>query len=124
MKRLYWIVVSLAILAIPSFASAQTLPAGSWTGTSVTPDGEEVKVNFDVTVSGDSTIIVAHTIEHGSFTFTDVRVAADTLSFKFQPGPLVECVLPKQADGSYSGLCRAGETGETATMVMIPPRKE
>lgn len=124
MKPLGIVVFGLALITLPKLAAAQTLPAGIWTGTSVTPAGEEVKLTVEVTRSGDSTRMVINTVEHGSFTLTDVAVAGDTLRFKFQPGPLVDCVLPKQADGSYSGSCTAGETGESTLMVMIPPRKE
>ena len=124
MKPLCLVTSLLFVLSVPAMAQAQTPPTGTWTGSSTTPAGEEVKLSIDVSISGDSTHVVINTIEHGSFTLSEIRVANDTLSFKFQPGPLVECVLPKQADGSYSGACSSGQTGETATMVMIPPRKE
>lgn len=121
--------VALALAALmvgPVRAHAQTpaatLQPGTWSGSSVGPDTEVVKLVFDVTSSGDSISIVARTQGYGSYPFSNIRLVNDTLRFSFEPGPQVECVLPKEADGSFAGRCTAGETGETATLRMIPPR--
>jgi hypothetical protein len=124
MKRLCLFALILSLMTIPTVTRAQTLQSGTWSGTTVTPSGEEVKIRVDVTVSGDSTHMVLNTIEHGSFTATDIQIVSDTLKFKFQPGPLVDCVLPKQADGSYAGTCSSAESGDSASMSMVPPAKE
>lgn len=102
----------------------EVLHPGQWTGSSIAPEGEELQLTFDVTLSTDGMHIVVNTADRGSYPFSDVKLVNDTLTFTFQPGPTVRCVLPLEADGSYSGVCTAGETGETATMRMIPPRRE
>ncbi len=130
-----------AAAAVPLRAQA-TLRNGTWTGSSVSSDGgEEVPLSFEVKTSGDSLSIVVIVPEQGTLPFYGVRLINDSLTFSiqpaareavrrvndttqmtFEPSPQVNCVLRRQADGSFAGSCAVGDTGETATLRMVPPR--
>ena len=60
--------------------------------------------------------------DHGSFTFSDVKLADKTLTFYFTPGPRVDCKLARSEDGAFAGTCTDTQGG-VASMVMIPPKK-
>jgi hypothetical protein len=110
----------LAVLTVP--AAAQSLPTGLWTG-SVTPTGEEpLALTFEVTVSGDTISIMMITPDRGSYPVENAQYKDDTLTFVFHPGPRVQCSLPRQSDGSYTGECK-GEDDLSAVMTMVPPKK-
>jgi len=104
-------------------AQAQKLEPGKWTGT-VTPPGEQtaMPVTFDVTLKGDTIGITVSAGEHGSFTFSDVKLADKALTFWFSPGPRVDCSLTRGDDGVFSGPCKDTQGG-VASMVMVPPKK-
>ncbi|MGH7460331.1 MAG: hypothetical protein ACREMA_04795 [Longimicrobiales bacterium] len=104
-------------------AQAQKLEPGKWTG-SVTSPGEQtaMPVTFDVTLKGDTIGITVSAGEHGSFTFSEVKLADNTLTFWFSPGPRVDCKLARREDGAFAGACTDTQGG-VATMVMVPPRK-
>ena len=122
MRTRFITAVAAAILILPIAAAAQTLKPGTWTGT-VQPPGEGVvAVTFDVKVAGDTTSITMNAGEHGSFKLEEVKVAADKLTFKFTPGPVVSCTLAKKEDGSYAGECLDGSGA--AQMTMVPPKTE
>jgi hypothetical protein len=111
-------------LTIPAVCSAQSLKAGTWTGT-VTPPGEDqaMPVTFDVTVNGDSLGIVLHAGEHGDFAMEKGRFADGKITFTFNPGgPTVACTLTKTAEGDFSGPC-IGDDGSEAKMSMVPPKE-
>ena len=110
-------------LAVPAVCSAQSVKAGSWTGT-ITPPGEDVAmpVTFDVAVNGDSLGIVLHAGEHGDFTMENGKHADGTISFIFNPGIRVTCTLTRAEDGAYGGPC-IGEDGSEAKMSMVPPKE-
>jgi hypothetical protein len=74
-------------------------------------------------MKGDTIGITVNAGEHGSFTFSDVKLTDKGLTFWFMPGPRVECALTRLEDGAFAGPCRDPEGG-IATMVMIPPKKE
>ena len=115
-----------AVLPLLAFvpAQAQKLEPGKWTGR-VIPPGEETptEVTYDVTLRGDTIGIAVNAGEHGTFVFNEVKLNDGTLSFWFTPGPRVECTLTRREDGVFQGPCRE-EDGDTATMVMIPPKKQ
>ena len=125
MKILKHTVRALTLLAlIPLAASAQKLEPGKWTGT-VTPPGEGVvNVTFDVAMKGDTLAITLNAAEHGSFPLQEVKLAAGKLTFFFTPGPRVDCALERKEDGSFAGKCGDNSGGgETAEMIMLPPKK-
>lgn len=119
-------IVLAAALPILAFvpAEAQKIEAGKWTGT-VTSPGEQtpLPVTYDVTVKGDTIGITVNAAEHGSFTFSEVKLADDVLTFWFSPGPRVDCTLTRREDGAFAGTCADSEGGN-ASMVMVPPKKE
>jgi hypothetical protein len=121
-----FVIVLSAALPLLAFApaDAQKLEPGKWTGT-VTPPGEQqaFQVTFDVTLKGDTIGITLNAAEHGSFAFNDVKLNDKTLTFWFQPGPRVDCTLTNRGDGAFQGSCRDTEGG-TASMLLVPPKKE
>jgi biopolymer transport protein ExbD len=102
----------------------EILQAGQWTGSTVIPSGDGFQLTYDVTHSDSTIQIVVDAGARGRFSFSDVRLAHDTLTFTFQPGPTVQCILPRQADGSYSGKCTDPTSGDTMTITMVPPKQE
>ena len=114
-----------AALPLLAFAPAQgqKLEPGKWTGT-VTAPGEQqpLPVTYDVTVQGDTVGISVDAGEHGSYSFSEVKLNDGTLTFWFTPGPRVDCTLTGREDGAFAGTCRDPEGG-VASMVMVPPEK-
>ena len=115
-----------AALPLVAFApaEAQKLEAGKWTGTVAPPGQSAVPVSYDVTMKADTIAITVNAGEHGTFAFSDVKLSDKTLTFWFTPGPRVECTLTRREDGAFEGPCRESGSGETASMVMVPPKKE
>jgi len=138
--RLAFLSIGIATIgALPARAQA-TLKNGTWTGSSISNGGEEVQLSFEVRTSGDTISIAVTVPDQGTLPFSGVRLANDTLRFSIQPGaresvrrvddttrvtfepsPQVNCVLLRQADGSFAGNCIVGDTGESATLRMVPP---
>ena len=110
------------LLSCYSTLSAQSLTTGSWTGSATGPGGNPLALTFEVSTAGDSIAILIKTPDRGDYPVTNAKLAGETLTFTFQPGPTVDCKLIRQADGSYLGEC-AGEDAMRATMVMKPPAK-
>ena len=109
----FLVLVALAFAA-PAPIAAQKLETGIWTGTITPPDGAAVNVTYDVRTSGDTTRITANA-EMGSFTFVDVKVLADRITFTFTPGDThVSCVLMLGEGGSYKGDCTDSDGGTDA----------
>jgi hypothetical protein len=123
MSKFKLVVLALAALsAAPAVAAAQKLEAGKWTGRVLPPDGASTDVTYDVTVKGDTIGITVSAGEHGTFTFNEVKLADNKLTFSFQPGPLVKCALARRPDGAFEGEC-TDEGGGVAQMLMVPPKK-
>lgn len=113
-----WALIVPLLFVIPSGASAQ-MKAGAWTGTVTPPDNPVVDATFDVRVSGDTTHITIK-VEFGDFPAHDVKVLDDRVTFTFEPGVPVNCVLMLQENGNYSGDC-TDPNGEIGVIVMVPP---
>lgn len=132
--------IALATVGVLPLRAQARLKNGTWTGSSVSSGGEEVKLNFEVSTSGDSLSIVVVVPDQGSLPFYAVRLVNDSLMFSiqpaarqavrrvndstqmtFEPSPPVNCVLQRQADGSFAGTCVVENTGESATLRMVPP---
>jgi hypothetical protein len=111
-------------LVVPAVCTAQSLKAGTWTGTALPPDADEiVSLTFDVTVHGDSLGIVIHAGDHGDFTTEKARYSDGTIVFTFSPGgPTVTCTLPRNEEGNFDGSC-LGDDGSVAKMTMVPPKE-
>jgi hypothetical protein len=124
MKKLPLVLMALiALVVAPRMAAAQKLEAGKWSGSVVAPGGDRVETTYDVTVKGDTIGISVNAGEHGTFAFNDVKLADNTLTFWFQPGPRVDCKLARSDDGAFAGSC-TDTSGGVAQMVMSPPKKE
>ena len=102
--------------------AAQSLTSGTWTGSATPPGEAPLALTFEVSAAADSIAILIKTPDRGDYPVSGAKLAGDTLTFSFQPGPLVNCKLVRQADGSYTGEC-AGEDDLRADMVMNPPPK-
>jgi hypothetical protein len=119
-----WKLLALLLVAVltPALCEAQTLKAGTWTGSIIPPEGDIASVTFDVTMKGDSLGIVIHAGEHGDFTAEDARYTEGKITFVFHPGPRVACTLSKTEEGSFTGPCIDEEGGE-AKVTMVPPKE-
>ena len=124
MKRFVMMVsAALPLLAVDA-AHAQQLEPGRWTGTVLAPGEQQaLEVSYEVTLRSDTIDIRVNAGSHGSFAFSDVKLADKTLTFWFTPGPRVDCSLTRREDGAFAGSCRDPQGG-VASMVMIPPKKE
>ena len=111
-------------LSVPAVCSAQSLKAGTWTGTVIPPgETESIPLTFDVTVNGDSLGIVIHVGEHGDFVAEKGRHADGKITFTFlPPGVVVTCTLERNTEGAFAGPC-VGDDGSDASMTMVPPKE-
>jgi hypothetical protein len=71
-----------------------------------------LQVTFDVAASGDTTKITMNAGPMGAQLLTDVRVLADRITFKFTPGPVVNCTLMLRPDRSDMGDCLDPDAGK------------
>ena len=119
-----WKTLAVLLLAVaaPALCSAQTIKAGTWTGSVTPPDGGLTVVTYDVTVIGDSLGVVIHAGEHGDFTVRNGHYAEGKITFAFEPGITVRCTLARGEDGNFAGECLA-EDGSVAQMTMVPPKE-
>ncbi len=111
------------LLLAPAAVAAQKLETGQWTGTVTPPNGAVLQVTFDVAASGDSTKITMNAGPMGSQLLSDIRILADRITFKFTPGPVVNCTLMLRQDRSYQGDCLDPDGGK-GVILMTPPNKE
>ena len=116
-------VTTLALLILPSIVSAQGLAAGKWTGSVNKAGDPDVPVTFVIPASGATDSLIMTAEGHGDFALEAVKLSGDTLTFRFHPGPPVDCVLTRQADGTYGGNCTS-EDGDAAAIILRPPGKE
>ena len=101
---------------------AQTLQEGAWTGTAVSPDGEIFGLTYNVSHPDGVLSIMMEVPGQGSFPLNAVALADGELSFSFEAGNFLTCVLTQQDDGGFEGECLAddGSSGQL-TMTMMPP---
>lgn len=116
------LLVVACALVLPAAAHAQKLQTGRWTGRVTTPNGEITDITADVTMANDTAKMTIDAGAHGSFQIADVKFDGTTITFSFQPGPIVDCTLKKQEDGSFSGQCIEEGGGGAADMVLNPPK--
>ncbi len=123
LKPLGITLVIFAALAAPATLPAQTLLAGTWTGTMSPPSDSPVAVTYEVAGSGDS-LAVTMVLPNGMRApFSEVRMADGKLLFQWAAGPtIVKCELAKQESGGFRGPCTDSE-GMTGQMEMVPPTK-
>lgn len=100
---------------------AQTLQEGTWQGATILPNGSVVQTNFDVATENGELAITYHSVQ-GPVPLTDISLDGDTLSYTFSAGIVVQCVVQRRDDGSYTGEYRTGN-GETGRHTMTPPVK-
>jgi hypothetical protein len=116
------IACSALLIGLPAASSAQTIKAGTWTGTVQPPGTEVYPVTYVVAVAKDSVAITIRQEQMGTFQARDIRVLADRITFAWSPGnDNVKCVLMKKDDNSYAGDCTDADGG-TGHLVMIPPK--
>lgn len=118
--------ISLAIaaaLAAPVTLPAQSLAAGTWTGTMSPPSDAAVAVTFEVSRSGDSLAVTMVLPGGQRASFSELRWADSKLLFQWAAGPtIVKCELAKQESGGFRGPCTDSE-GMTGQIEMVPPTK-
>jgi hypothetical protein len=95
---------------------------GTWSGSITPPNSGSVQVTFDVVMAGDTTKITAKGTPAGDLPFSNVRVAADRVTFSFDVGTIVSCTLMTQENGGYKGNC-LDSNGDTGVIEMLPPKK-
>ena len=124
MKTKVFVLLLLALAVPATICSGQssTVKPGKWTGSVTPPNGEETPVTADVTVNGDSLGIVLHAGEHGDFSTTGGFHKEGTITFSFEPGPVVHCTLTKNTEGSYVGEC-VEDSGDVAQITLVPPKE-
>ena len=115
-------VAAAVLFAFP--VSAQELPAGMWTGSVTTPDGDVIEVEYDV-VHGEEGLAIAIIPPPGlapqdRFEFENVALEDGVLTFNWSPGVWLDCALDLQEDGSYEGEC-LDEEGAPGILRMVPP---
>lgn len=120
------VLAALAISAATCGATAavhgQSLEPGTWTGTIAPPGSNPFDVTYDVVVKGDTLTITVHA-PPGDRPFHDIKTSENELTFWFEPGPRVDCVLAKQEDGSYAGDC-VDRDGSVGHLTMVPPKED
>lgn len=116
--------VALLLATIPD-ASAQDIESGTWSGTLVDPGGQEIPVSFEVSTVSDSLSIDMSSPAFGNMKMplSDITLSDASLTFSFQPGPVVNCELEKMANGSFEGVCDDA-SGEEGMITMKPPKDE
>lgn len=112
----------LAALAVPSAASAQMLPAGTWTGTwsegraarAATAEIERCETGFRVvlTSGGRTARTETATWQRGRLRFTTDRARLPGMTL---PRALT-CDLTAASDGRLSGACTAGRARYVLTL--------
>ena len=88
----------LAAVAVPVSALAGTTPAGEWTGTMRTPDGEEVDILLNLNQQGPDWTGTLESDAIGETTITGLKVTNTRISFTFKPEG---APYPAHFSGSY-----------------------
>ena len=112
-------VVALVALCVAAPVRAQEMELGMWTGTMNPPGGEGVPVTYRVDINDGALQIVMNNVQLGDMLFNEPRVSGGELTFWWEPGTRVDCVLMRKEDGSFEGTCSAGN-GDGA-ITMVPP---
>lgn len=124
MKSLRLLGLVLATMfTLGSAARAQTLAAGTWTGSVTDPGGDEAPVTYEITQAGD-TLHINMTVQvpdGPSFAFTNVRFDQGKLLFTWSANIDINCSLDPADGGTYAGTCTDSE-GNSGQMKMIPPK--
>jgi hypothetical protein len=108
-------------LAVPRL-HAQSLAAGTWTGTMTPPTSGTVTVTYAVAGTGDSITISMKAPDGRQLPFNHIRFESGKLLFDWSPGgTTVTCALESQPDGGYRGPCTDLE-GKTGHLAMVPPK--
>jgi opacity protein-like surface antigen len=94
-----FIVLSLlAALIAPMAAQAGTSPAGEWTGTMKTPDGQEVEILLVLDQQGSAWVGTLASDFIGESTISGLKVTGTRISFTFKPEG---APFPAHFSGSY-----------------------
>jgi hypothetical protein len=125
MKSLRLLGLVLATMfTLGSAARAQTLAAGTWTGSIVDPGGDEAPVTYEVSVSGDTlhiSMTVAVPDGPPAFAFSNVHFDQGKLLFTWSANIDINCSLDPADGGGYAGTCTDSE-GKSGQIKMIPPK--
>jgi hypothetical protein len=110
-----------AMFASP--AHAQDLQAGLWSGEMIPPGGDPLPVHFEVGMRDGALRIVMMNEDLGPMDLTEETLEGDELTFAWNPGVRVECVLTRQEDGHFEGICAddRGAAGGQGRLTMVPP---
>ncbi len=88
----------LAVFFTPQTASAGTTPAGEWTGTMKTPDGQEVEILLNLDQPGAEWSGTLESDAIGTTNVTGLNVTDTRISFTFKPEG---APFPAHFSGSY-----------------------
>jgi len=88
----------LAALTAPLAALAGTSPAGEWTGTMKTPDGQEVEILLVLDQQGSAWSGTLESENIGESTVSGLKVTGTRISFTFKPEG---AAFPAHFSGSY-----------------------
>lgn len=100
--------------------AAQEMESGTWAVTMITPEGEVVDLQYEVTSEGDEISIVMVVPGFGELPLNDVSLDDGTLTFSFDFGFVVTCDLDETDDGGFEGEC-VGDDGASGTLKITPP---
>jgi hypothetical protein len=95
------------VLAAP--AGAQTLTAGTWTGTLNLSNGPTIQVQFIVQGEGDVMEIVMKAVDGPPRPVTDLELSDDEMSFTWGA---FNCTLERKGDKQFEGECGGAAEGQ------------
>jgi hypothetical protein len=95
------------ILAAP--AGAQTLAAGTWTGSLNLSNGPTIQVQFIVQGEGDAMEIVMKAVDGPPRPVTDLELSDDELKFTWGA---FNCTLERKGDKQFEGECGGAAEGQ------------
>ena len=112
MSRLILYIVVAALAAVP--ASAQQLAPGVWFGVSTAPDGSLTDQRFEVESRGGRVSIFRAPYGFKPVSWGNVVMGSDnSLQFNWRlAGQSDQCVLHRQVQGDYAGICSNAKSGE------------
>ena len=117
-------IATLLAMWVTTPVGAQELERGTWTGTMSPPQvSPSVPVTYEVgEIDGALTIVITGIGQ--SFSFNDIALDGDELTFWWEPGTRVDCTLLRKEDGSFEGICTEGTGPGEGTLTMWPPSGE
>lgn len=92
-------------------AGAQTLAAGTWTGTLNLSNGPTIQVQFIVEGEGDAMEVVMKAVDGPPRPVTDLELSDDGMSFTWGA---FNCTLERKGDSEFEGECSGAAEAQIA----------